>query len=83
MGILGFYIATGSKLTAINWIMLGLADLTSFNAKRIPVSVRNLTVYISTRTVLYTTKYITQSPEIITNNRNTRRLLPGCEAAGT
>jgi len=32
--------------------MLGSADLTGFNAKRIPVSVRNLTVYISTRTVL-------------------------------
>jgi hypothetical protein len=83
MGILGFYIAISSKLTAINCIMLWSADLKGFNAKRIPVWVRNLTVYISTRTVLLQTKYISQTPVIITNNKPTRRLLPSCEAAGT
>ena len=52
--------------------MLGSAETAVSNVKRIPVSVRILTE-------LCTTTYISKSPEIITNNKPTRRMLPGCE----
>ena len=83
MGISGFYMATGSKLTAINCIMLGSANLTGFNAKRIQVRSGIIGFTFRLAQYCYTTKYISQPSEFITNNKPTRRLLPGCEAAGT